>query len=92
MKMSELETPTGSPSATPTPAAAPTAMTAASDPQNIQDLTAFVGTLLGQMQERFQQMSDQIVARIDDMGGRIDDLEKNIGELMTQAGMEGPEK
>ena len=37
------------------------------------------------------QMSDQIVARIDDMGGRIDDLEKNIGDLMTQAGMDGPE-
>jgi len=86
-KMADLETPTASPSATPAPTAALT-----SDPQNIQDLTAFVGTLLGQMQERFQQMSDQIVSRIDDMGGRIDDLEENIGDLMTQAGMDGPEK
>ena len=26
------------------------------------------------------------------MGARIDDLEKNIGELMTQAGVDEPEK
>jgi len=88
--MSEIDTPTGSPA--PSPAPTTGAIPAGADPKNIQDLTAFVGSLLGQMQERFQQMSDQIVARIDDMGERIDDLEKNIGDLMTQAGMEGPEK
>ena len=60
------------------------AVTNATDPKNIQDLTVFVQTLLQQMQERFQGMSDQIIARIDDMGTRIDDLEKNISELMTQ--------
>ncbi|GLH02370.1 Heat shock factor-binding protein 1 [Gryllus bimaculatus] len=27
-----------------------------------------------------------------EMGNRIDDLEKNIADLMTQAGVEGPEK
>lgn len=37
-------------------------------------------------------MSDQILTRIDEMGNRIDDLEKNIGELMTQAGVEGGDK
>lgn len=37
-------------------------------------------------------MSDQILTRIDEMGNRIDDLEKNIGELMTQAGVEGADK
>jgi len=68
------------------------AVTNATDPKNIQDLTVFVQTLLQQMQERFQGMSDQIIARIDDMGTRIDDLEKNISELMTQAGMDEPEK
>jgi len=46
------------------------AVTNATDPKNIQDLTTFVQTLLQQMQERFQQMSDQIIARIDDMGTR----------------------
>ena len=63
------------------------AVTNATDPKNIQDLTVFVQTLLQQMQERFQGMSDQIIARIDDMGTRIDDLEKNISELMTQVGL-----
>lgn len=29
---------------------------------------------------------------LDDMGNRIDDLEKNIADLMTQAGVEVPDK
>jgi heat shock factor-binding protein 1 len=37
-------------------------------------------------------MSDQIISRIDEMGTRIDDLEKNIADLMTQAGVEEGEK
>ena len=53
-----------------------------------QDLTVFVKTLLEQMQERFETMSDQIVGRIDEMGSRIDDLEKSIAELMEQAGVD----
>lgn len=53
-----------------------------------QDLTIFVKTLLEQMQERFETMSDQIVGRIDEMGSRIDDLEKSIAELMEQAGVD----
>ncbi|KFV13286.1 Heat shock factor-binding protein 1, partial [Tauraco erythrolophus] len=55
-----------------------------------------VQTLLQQMQDKFQTMSDQIIGRIvvlnsvelDDMSCRIDDLEKNIADLMTQAGVE----
>lgn len=43
-------------------------------------------------QDKFQDMSDQIINRIDEMGARIDDLEKNIGEMMTQAGVDEPEK
>jgi heat shock factor-binding protein 1 len=58
------------------------------DPQNSQDLTVFVQTLLQQMQARFQTMSDNIISRIDEMGSRIDELEKSIAELMTQAGIE----
>ncbi|CAB3373510.1 heat shock factor-binding protein 1 [Cloeon dipterum] len=63
-----------------------------SDPKNVQELTTYVQTLLQQMQDRFQTMSDQIITRIDEMGNRIDDLEKNIADLMTQAGVEGPDK
>lgn len=37
-------------------------------------------------------MSDQIITRIDEMGTRIDDLERNIADLMTQAGPEEVDK
>ncbi|KAF6215001.1 hypothetical protein GE061_009749 [Apolygus lucorum] len=63
-----------------------------SDPRNIQELTQYVQTLLQQTQDKFQTMSEQIITRIDEMGNRVDDLEKNISDLMTQAGVEGPEK
>lgn len=62
------------------------------DPKNMQELTQYVQTLLQGMQDKFQAMSDQINTKIDEMGNRIEDLEKNITDLMTQAGVEGPEK
>ncbi|XP_057890062.1 heat shock factor-binding protein 1 isoform X1 [Melospiza georgiana] len=40
---------------------------AETDPKSVQDLTAVVQTLLQQMQDKFQTMSDQIIGRIDDM-------------------------
>lgn len=43
--------------------------------------------LLQQVQDRFQNMSDQILTRIDDMGNRIDDLERNLNDLMANAGI-----
>ncbi|KAI6077617.1 Heat shock factor-binding protein 1 [Aix galericulata] len=52
------------------------------DPKSVQDLTAVVQTLLQQMQDKFQTIE------LDDMSCRIDDLEKNIADLMTQAGVE----
>ncbi|KAK1330410.1 hypothetical protein QTO34_010599 [Cnephaeus nilssonii] len=48
---------------------------AETDPKTVQDLTSVVQTLLQQMQDKFQTI-------------RIDDLEKNIADLMTQAGVE----
>uniref|UniRef100_H2RSU5 Heat shock factor-binding protein 1 n=1 Tax=Takifugu rubripes TaxID=31033 RepID=H2RSU5_TAKRU len=56
------------------------------DPKSMQDLTNVVQTLLQQMQDKFQTMSDQIIGR--NILTRIDDLEKNIADLMTQAGVE----
>lgn len=47
-----------------------------------------VQSLLQNMQDKFQSMSDQIINRIDEMGTRVDELEKNITDLMTQAGVE----
>uniref|UniRef100_A0A8C7TC28 Heat shock factor-binding protein 1 n=1 Tax=Oncorhynchus mykiss TaxID=8022 RepID=A0A8C7TC28_ONCMY len=53
-------------------------------------LPLLVQTLLQQMQDKFQTMSDQIIGRniLNIMSTRIDDLEKNIADLMTQAGVE----
>ncbi|KAI9523450.1 hypothetical protein NQZ68_027308 [Dissostichus eleginoides] len=77
---------------------------AETDPKSVQDLTNVVQTLLQQMQDKFQTMSDQIIGRNIltnktneiRMSTRIDDLEKNISDLMTQAGVEeieaAPEK
>ncbi|XP_075213142.1 heat shock factor-binding protein 1 isoform X2 [Lycorma delicatula] len=61
--------------------------------KNIDEQQSFaIQTLLQQTQDKFQAMSEQIITRIDEMGTRIDDLEKNISDLMTQAGVEGPDK
>ncbi|KAG6450382.1 heat shock factor-binding protein 1 isoform X1 [Manduca sexta] len=60
----------------------------ANDPKNMQEVTQYVQSLLQNMQDKFQSMSDQIINRIDEMGTRVDELEKNITDLMTQAGVE----
>lgn len=48
-----------------------------------------VQNLLQQMQDKFQTIYDQIIGRIDNMSSHIDDLEKDITDLMTQAGGTG---
>ncbi|KAK0424294.1 hypothetical protein QR680_008597 [Steinernema hermaphroditum] len=64
-------------------------VSAASDPKGMDDFSNLIQGLLQQTQDRFQNLSDQIIGRIDDMSKRIDDLEKNISDLMAQAGVEG---
>jgi len=59
------------------------------DPQSVQELTVFVQQILQDMQGKFQNTSDHIVSRMEDMGERIDDLEKNIAEILAQAGVDG---
>ncbi|NXQ54602.1 HSBP1 protein, partial [Anthoscopus minutus] len=64
---------------------------AETDPKSVQDLTAVVQTLLQQMQDKFQTMIVQpgkVELKVDDMSCRIDDLERNIADLMMQAGVE----
>ncbi|XP_037652041.1 heat shock factor-binding protein 1-like protein 1 [Sebastes umbrosus] len=53
-----------------------------------KDMTGAMEETLQRLQGRFQTMSEQLDTKIDEMGTRIDDLEKNVSELMTQAGME----
>ncbi|KAH0509137.1 Heat shock factor-binding protein 1 [Microtus ochrogaster] len=54
----------------------------------MQDITLVLEMLLRQMQDKFQVMSNQIIGRIDNMSSRIDNVEKNISDLMSQAGVE----
>ncbi|XP_032610534.1 heat shock factor-binding protein 1-like [Hylobates moloch] len=61
---------------------------AETDPKTEEELTSVVQTLLQHIQDKFQIISDQIIGRIDDMSSCMDDLEKNITDLMTQAGVE----
>uniref|UniRef100_A0A8C8ZLW4 Heat shock factor-binding protein 1 n=1 Tax=Prolemur simus TaxID=1328070 RepID=A0A8C8ZLW4_PROSS len=61
---------------------------AEADPKTMQEFTLVLQTHLQPMQGGFQTMSDHIIGRIDVMSSHIDDLEKNIEDLMTQAGVE----
>ncbi|NWS23717.1 HSBP1 protein, partial [Certhia brachydactyla] len=65
---------------------------AETDPKSVQDLTAVVQTLLQQMQDKFQTIPGHCPCldprAVDDMSCRIDDLERNIADLMMQAGVE----
>lgn len=56
------------------------------------DMTEAMEKTMQRLQGRFQAVSEQLETKIDEMGTRIDDLEKNVAELMTQAGMEVPAK
>ncbi|XP_075067437.1 heat shock factor-binding protein 1-like protein 1 [Mixophyes fleayi] len=58
------------------------------DPKTPQDLSDFAESLLKNLQDRFQTMSDQLTQRMEDMGSNIDDLQKDVSDLMTQAGIE----
>ncbi|XP_017276502.1 heat shock factor-binding protein 1-like protein 1 [Kryptolebias marmoratus] len=53
-----------------------------------RDMTEVMETTMQQLQGRFQAISEQLESKIDQMGTRIVDLEKNVAELMEQAGME----
>ncbi|KAL2079906.1 hypothetical protein ACEWY4_023699 [Coilia grayii] len=59
-----------------------------SKPKAAQDLTAQMETTMQELNKKFQAMSDQIVTRLEEMGMRINDLEKNVADLMQQAGMD----
>ncbi|KAL3717458.1 heat shock factor-binding protein [Eucalyptus grandis] len=60
-----------------------------SEKQSTADMTAFVQSLLQQMQTRFQTMSESIITKIDEMGNRIDELEQSINDLKNEMGIEG---
>ncbi|NXY53394.1 HSBP1 protein, partial [Callaeas wilsoni] len=68
--------------------AAAGATMAETDPKSVQDLTAVVPRVLPWPQARLECCPFLDPRAVDDMSCRIDDLEKNIADLMTQAGVE----
>lgn len=58
------------------------------DRKAAKDMTEAMEKTMQRLQGRFQTVSEQLESKMDEMGARIDDLEKNVAELMTQAGME----
>ncbi|NXN32072.1 HSBP1 protein, partial [Nycticryphes semicollaris] len=64
---------------------------AETDPKTVQDLTAVVRLPASRPPTRGEWGAPVIILNaneLDDMSCRIDDLEKNIADLMTQAGVE----
>ena len=59
-----------------------------SEDSSTKELNQFVQNMLKQMQERFDEMSSNIIGRVDEMGKRIDDIEKSIGDIMNDLGEE----
>ncbi|XP_021006752.1 heat shock factor-binding protein 1-like protein 1 [Mus caroli] len=45
-------------------------------------------TLLLEVEEHFRALTTTLNLRMEEMGSRIEDLQKNVDDLMTQAGIE----
>ncbi|MEE6464827.1 hypothetical protein FKM82_006376, partial [Ascaphus truei] len=66
------------------------------DPKTPQDLSAFAENLLQALQVKLQAISDQpdfcmnifFNILLDEMGSNIDNLQKDVSDLMTEAGIE----
>ncbi|RGB31677.1 heat shock factor binding protein 1-domain-containing protein [Rhizophagus diaphanus] len=55
------------------------------DIQSPQELTAYVETVLLQLQTKFDDLSLHLFSKMDDMASRIDMLEKSLEELLQQS-------
>lgn len=84
IKSSELPPAAESTSAA-TPAAATPATSISSSQNQPADLTAFVDSLLLELQTKFDDMSAQILGKMDKMHEKIHDLEKSIGDVVGTA-------
>ncbi|KAH9943691.1 heat shock factor binding protein 1-domain-containing protein [Amylocystis lapponica] len=84
------------PTATGSPAAAatnPTATKASPNPSDISsphELTAFVESLLEQLDAKFDDMSSQILDRMEQMSTRVDALEVAIHDIISTDATAGP--
>ncbi|KAG8442294.1 hypothetical protein GDO86_011188 [Hymenochirus boettgeri] len=62
------------------------------DPKTPQELSDFADNLLKKLQDKFQALSDQLTQRMEEMGSNIDELQKDVSDLMTQAGIENADE
>ncbi|TRM64761.1 heat shock factor binding protein 1-domain-containing protein, partial [Schizophyllum amplum] len=53
------------------------------DVSSPHELTAFVETLLSQLDDKFESMSGQILERMDQMSARVDALEASIQDIIS---------
>ncbi|KZV78884.1 hypothetical protein EXIGLDRAFT_633060 [Exidia glandulosa HHB12029] len=75
-------TPAKQPSPKPSQAALRTTTTKPEDISSPHELTAFVETLLGQLETKFDDMSSQLLDRMAQMSSRVDSLESSIKDLI----------
>ncbi|KAH9838440.1 heat shock factor binding protein 1-domain-containing protein [Rhodofomes roseus] len=85
----------GAPSKSPAPASAAAAVSSAkatttSDISSPHELTAFVETLLEQLDAKFDDMSSQILDRMMQMSTRVDALEAAIQDIINGDTAPGP--
>ncbi|KAF3707720.1 Heat shock factor-binding protein 1 [Channa argus] len=53
-----------------------------------KDMKEAMEETMQRLQGHFQEISEHLESQIDEMGTLIDHFEKDVAELMTQAGME----
>ncbi|XP_069476744.1 heat shock factor-binding protein 1-like protein 1 [Ambystoma mexicanum] len=58
------------------------------DPRTPQELSDFADDLLQKLQEKFETLTNQLTLRMEEMGTSIEDLQKDVTDLMVQAGIE----
>ncbi|XP_029446670.1 heat shock factor-binding protein 1-like protein 1 [Rhinatrema bivittatum] len=62
------------------------------DPRNPQQLSHFAEDLLQKLQEKFQDLTDQLTSKMEEMGKGIDELQENVNDLMVTAGIDNSGK
>ncbi|TGZ58157.1 hypothetical protein CRM22_009762 [Opisthorchis felineus] len=58
------------------------------DPHTVAEFSCYMQSVFQQMDDTLQQKSERITSRIEEMATKIDALEKNVADLMTQAGVQ----
>ncbi|XP_003463376.2 heat shock factor-binding protein 1-like protein 1 isoform X2 [Cavia porcellus] len=62
--------------------------TRAPEPPHGDELRDKVENLLQELQDHFQALIATLNCRMEEMGNHIEDLQKNVNDLMVQAGIE----